>query len=261
VGVAHRRRAVRQASERKEKMIRNLKTLGLVTIAVLATSAMVASAAQAEVTFTSGETPEKHTATEIHGIQEGGFTENYFQLNSKQISCENLFTLLKGGTTGTDAELVLSAEYKHCGVVVKNAETGKHELSKPATINMNGCGYELKRPTFIEANTYTGKVDLSCEGVKGIVITTFAAGTLTEPKIPVCEAEISPGQTGLSHIVYHNKSEIGKKDDITATVTIEGIKYTNITGGCPDQKAHADGKYVTNLTLTSETHDFWLSGN
>lgn len=243
-------------------MIRNLKALGLAMIALLSMGAMITSAAQAEVTFTSGETPEKHTATEIHGLQEGAYTENYFEFNTTKIGCENSLTLFTGSTTGTDASLILNASYKHCGFIVKNGGTGKHELSPPATINMNGCAFELTRPTFIEANTYTGQVDLPCEGAKGIVISLYAMGTFTVPKILTCEIEVLPNQTNLNHIIYHNKAEAGKKDDITATVTLEKIKYNNLSATCPGGKGnHEDGKYFTNLTVTSDTHDLWLSGN
>lgn len=65
-------RGATNPSERESKMIRNFKTLGLLVVAALAVSMVVASAAQAEVKLTAGKTsPLTHTATSLIGTREG----------------------------------------------------------------------------------------------------------------------------------------------------------------------------------------------
>jgi hypothetical protein len=254
-------------------MIRSLKVLGLLTIAALAISAMVASAAQAEVTFTSGKTtPETHTATNIHGSQYGTITENYLEFNGSKISCENSTVKFYGKTTGTDSELTLEPTYGRgapnldCGIVFKEGEV--HKLSPVVTFTMEGCDYVLTRPVFLEENTSTGEVFLKCPEGKSPLVHIFTSKTHTTS---LCTITIEPNQE-LKHVVYHNKTNVGAPDDITATVTAEGIKYKNLGGlACPDQLTHEDTKYFSNITFTSgETNasketvsladDLWLSG-
>jgi hypothetical protein len=257
-------------------MIRSLKVLGLLTVAALAMSAMVASAAQAEVLLTSGKTsPETHTATNVHGKQHGTITENYFEANGQKVSCENETVKYYGKTTGSDKELTLEPIFGRgtpnldCGIVFKEGEV--HKLSPVVTVTMNGCDFKLKQPTKIETNTYTGNVDLECPKEKDPIIDIFTSKAHTTI---LCQITIEPppANQNLSHIVYHNQTNVGAPDDITATVTIEGIQYINLTPiTCPDTKTHNDGKLFSNITLTSgETNasketvsladDLWLSG-
>jgi hypothetical protein len=263
--------------EREEKMIRTLKALGLLTIAALAISAMVASAAQAEVLLTSGKTPSTHTATNVHGVQHGTITENYLEIfGGSKISCENEFVKFYGKTTGSDKELTLEPTYGRgapsldCGIQFTN-EKGEHELSKVVTFTMEGCDFKLKQPTHLEENTFTGNIDLVCPKEKDPLIHIFTTKAHT---ITLCTLTIEPplANQNLSHIVYHNKTNVGAPDDITATVTIEGIQYITRGKGCPeaDGTVRNDGKYFSNITLTSgETNgskatvsledDLWLS--
>jgi hypothetical protein len=259
-------------------MIRSLKALGLLTVAALAISAMVASAAQAEPLLTSGKTPETHTATKVHGVQEGTITENYFQTESgitkTQVSCENEFVKYYGSTTGSDKELTLEPTYGRgtpnldCGVVIKEGEV--HKLSPIVTVTMEGCNFKLKQPTFIFKDTYTGKVDLECPAGKDPLVHIYSSKAHTTT---ICTITIEPpaANQGLSHVIYHNQA--GTPDDITATVEIEGIQYITRGAGCPakDGTTLANGKFFTNITLTSgETNasketvsladDLWISG-
>jgi hypothetical protein len=252
-------------------MIRSLKALGQLTIAALATSAMVAPAALAEVNWTVGKTlNNEHTTTKIHGIQTGLVTENYFQTQTVG-GVWVKWTCTKGrfyGTvpSGTARELEVTPEYEECGVT--NNET--HEVSHRTTITMEGCTYKFTEPTHLGTNTFTGNFDLVCPAGKRPVWHTFANAGHTV-KACTIEIERSPVNQNLGHVVYHNQANIGAPDDVTATFTISGIVYETTGAGCPEPGAtKVDGQYVSSVTLTSgETNvsketvsledDLWLS--
>lgn len=82
---------------------------------------------------------------------------------------------------------------------------------------MNGCTFRFNRPKFLEENTYTGTVDIACPPEKFIEVHIFSS---TKHTIKVCTMDIS-AQNGINHVVYHNKTNGGEADDITATITAE----------------------------------------
>jgi hypothetical protein len=234
-------------------MIRSLKMLGLLTIAALATSAMVASAAQAEVNLTAGQTLNNvHTTTNIHGEQTGPVTENYLETKtaggqSTQVTCT------KGKfygtvTNGTAKEIGVTPQYEECGVTDPTTHVvANHRV----TVTMEGCTYKFTEPTHLETNTFTGKADLVCPAGKQPIVHIFGNAAHT---IAVCTIKIEPepNQGQLSHVVYHNKTNAGAPDDITATVTIENIKYETAGAGCPENGVtKTNANYVSNVTLTS----------
>jgi hypothetical protein len=259
-------------SEGKEKMIRSLKMLGLLTVAAFVMSAVVASAANGEVLLTAGKTPETHTTTRVHGVQAGSVTENYFQTKTAgekelNITCAKV-RFYGEVSNGTDREVELFPEYEECGVTNNTThEVPNHRV----TVTMEGCIYKFTEPTQLEPETYTGKVHLVCPLGKHPTLHQFANATQT---IEICTIEVhsaTEGQGELSHVVYHNEDNNAEKDDVTATVAIENIKYFTKGKFCPEPNTTKEnGKYVSNITLTSgETNanketvsledDLWLS--
>jgi hypothetical protein len=228
-------------NERKEKMILNLKPLGLVLVAVLAVSAVVASAASAQGKLTS-DGPVTLVAEET-----GGAGSNVVTAFGFKGECP--------GSIGTGHKVLTEAETK---------EGKKHELipsgamtftltphfneanhnckivgsNFPLTTDLNGCDYVTHIGQTSGGNgTYSGTTDIVCPPGKEIVITIFTNITEETNNKPFCIVEIKP-QTGLTGI--HGTDTGNGFIDLTGA--IEGIHATktNATGLshlvlCPNQ--------------------------
>jgi hypothetical protein len=251
-------------------MTRNLKALGLALVAVLALSAMAASAAQAEVekgTFTAGITPSKHTTSTLHGKQIGEPKDNFFEINKEEagrVTCTNSgvsFTSILVG--GTATKLTVAPTYTEC-----------LSTSLPTTVNTNECDYTFTQPETIEGGKYTGKADLFCPAGQKIEIDVYLEGKLHEEatyKTKACHIEVFPKegeeQELGGHIIYTVNKEVEvttgvKKDDVTVEATIEGIHWKK-SGLCGAKEGN-DGVYknkvtVTGTSLLTQHQDVWIS--
>jgi hypothetical protein len=180
-------------------MIRNIKLLALTALAALAVTAVAASAAHAENTkFTAGSTSGKVTATQT--------TKQVFTTNAGKVECttahqEGVFT------AATFSSLTVTPTYSGC--------TAFGFIG--ATVTTNGCTY-----------TYTGKpqaageetlatVTVNCTGANTIVVSGGGCTTTV------------PAQGPLNHIKFTNNTT-KSPDDVDATATVSGIKYTS--SGC-----------------------------
>lgn len=160
-----------------------------------------------------------------------------------------------GEASGSDATLQLTPEYSQCGVL--NAEG---ELANSfVTTEMNGCAYELERPSQLKVSEFTGGLALACpEGGPGPLIHIYANNAHT---IKIRDIELEPGQGELAHVLYHVKGNGEEPDDITAEATVEGIKYNKLSTTCPEGKGTAEnGALHAKITLSAEGHDLWLDG-
>ncbi len=114
-----------QSREREQKMIRNLKALGLALVALFAMSAVVASSASAvtNITTTSGPYP-KHLIADDIGV------EDIFKVGTSEITChgETYTTQLEGPSTSIE----VTPEY---------GETCRTKTSPHwnVTVTENGC--------------------------------------------------------------------------------------------------------------------------
>jgi hypothetical protein len=98
-----------------------------------------------------------------------------------------------------------------------------------ATVDVNGCTYR-----FIgQASGELANVNVECPAGNEITVTTTG-----------CVMHVEP-QTGIAHLKFTNTT-INKPDDIDATATLSGIKYT-ATSGCPGE---GTGVTQTNGTLS-----------
>jgi hypothetical protein len=177
---------VRQAKSKGKRMIRNFKVLGVAFMAVLALSAVVASAASAQngritstgkVTLVGTEnTPSKLTAFGLT-VECPGSTYTGHKYNvTPHTFIEN------GAETAT-----LSPKYK---------EPCKNNFAA-STVDLNGCDYvvHLGATTGV-ADTYAVTYDIVCPVGKDITVTNWlAAAEHTEGK-EACVLHIAP-QTGL----------------------------------------------------------------
>lgn len=238
-------------------MTRNFKALGLAAFALLALGAMVAPAAQAEVTLTTGLTPSTHTATSLHATQynpTGNITDNNFTTAVGATNCSNALSTFTGTTTGTNKTLTITPNYVHCTTITKEDKAGT-----PVTVTLNGCDFLFNQPeTLTGGPKYTGTVSVICPAGKKIEVEVYAAGSVTAHSVKICTLSI--GETkNIAHVIYTNIPGVPPvKDDITVKVTGSGIPYST-TGICGETAGNAT--YTSSLTLTSTNpaHDIWFS--
>jgi len=126
-----------------KRMTRKFKTLGLAIVAVLAMSAVVASAAQAQ--FTSNSYPTTITAT-------SPLSNDDFKTEAGSVECAGHFT---GEATEASSTQTVNASYSECRAFGFAS----------ATVAMNGCDYVFHS---------NGEVDLECSGTNKVVITAGA---------------------------------------------------------------------------------------
>ena len=212
-------------SELKEKhMIRKAKVLGLALVAVLSMSAVAASGAQAETWFHSDVNPTVITGEETE--------TNKFVTSGGNVKCTSKFDATSEGTktetkpgevTYTTKTITIKPTYSNCtafGFV-------------GATIDMNSCDYLFH----LTQNTPpTATVDVVCNPGDDITITTS-----------FCTVHV-PAQTNLAHVVFESTGATTNTKDIDATLTFEGIKYTE-TSGCFVPGERANGTYTGKVTL------------
>jgi hypothetical protein len=216
-------------------MTRKLKALGLALVAVFATSALVASAAQAEEFTGYDQSTGTHTETVIHGVQEGSHS---FTAGSGfgSITCTTA-TFAGNSPTGTSTELTITPTYSGCS----------DSFGRTVDVTMEGCDYKFTTPTFVSSGTYSGLVDLACPTGHSVTVHVTSGGT------SVCTVTIH-AQTGLGSNHYTNKA--GNPDDVTVTTDITNL-HTTTEGGffnCGVSNGeHTDGSYVGNTTVTGET--------
>lgn len=179
-------------------MRRYLRSFGGALVAVLAVSAMAASAAQAVPQFTA----EAYPAT-IDGQQVGAFV---LKDSGGEFSCsEGTYT---GALEKASSTLTLNAQYASC------AWSG---LS--ATIFMNGCSYVFHLKEKTGNDTYKGPFDISCPAGKVIEVNAYTSKSHT---VLVCRVTIG-SQTGLGPAVFVN---ITAENDDEIPEATEGLKYT-----------------------------------
>jgi hypothetical protein len=197
-------------------MPRNLKTLGLALVAVLAMSAMVTSAASASQ-YTGSAYPTTGTASNTTGQ-------------------ETLTT--PGGTVQCDShfEGTLSAASSTATVIPKYTNCVAFGFLN-ATVAFNGCDYLFHSGASQSGGVYNNKVDLLCSLGSGPV--TIKGGT--------CHVLV-PEQHGLSNVKTTNSAS-----SVTAQPNVTNITL-NVIGdgfGCPfPGTGHYLGSYHGDVVLS-----------
>jgi len=148
-------------------MIRKFKTLGLAMVAVLAMSAFVASAAQAQYTASSYPTTAKATSEVGNDV---------FTTEGGTVECKSEF---EGTLSEASSLLTVKATYTSC----------KAFGFVSASVNMNGCAYVFEQDG---ENSTLSTATVECAGNASI---TVVAGN--------CEIKIA-AQGPLSSVATHN---------------------------------------------------------
>jgi len=188
-------------------MSRKLKSLCLAFIAVVAMSAMGASAAEATPEFTCSSYPCTATGTTVLG-------NSTITTPGGSITCDTHYKVEKYNAPTEDITGPTST------VTVTVTTTGCTAFGfLSATVNMNGCDYVWHATERLGAGHYVHHVDIACDVSKAITITAAT-----------CEATIS-AQSGLTDITTLNLAN----GTLTAVPTVSEMtmKVTKDGFGCP----------------------------
>lgn len=204
-------------------MTRNFKVLGLAFAAVLAMSAVAASAAQAVA-------PEFHCTA---------LNKESCWLTSE--SSDHHFVV---GTAGVDEVTVGCEKAKFTSTVAKTTPSATIDavytkckaLGVAAPVNMNECMYTLN--AVAASSPATATADVICPAGKAITI---------KPTGIECVIEVGE-QKGLNHVVAENKGT--EPTHVFLTLTVEGISAKTNGPGCPTPGVVLNnGKYTGTSTV------------
>lgn len=200
-------------------MLRNLKLLGLAAMAALAVGTMGSATAQA-ATFTS-----EAGSTTVISTQDGTGKTAHHVIDA-------------AGANLTCAQQAANASWIGQAIIGIRLFVGMSLCSavgQTATVNMNGCSFELEA---------AGNMDIICPEGKGI---TYSAPN------PVCDVVI-PAQANKGTVTYTNVETAGSKE-ITVSPNVADLKYTATGAGCPEAGTFENGTYTTgNYLLTGQDH-------
>jgi hypothetical protein len=209
-------------------MTRKFKALGLAFIAVVAMSAIGASAAEAVPQFTCSTYPCTATGANTKGSE-------VFTTEAGKVECDSHFLVESFNAKATDLHGPAST------VTVTPTYTGCEAFGfLSATVTTTGCDYVFHATEKVATNVYKHHVDVVCEGANTIKIS--AAGGL-------CKAEIKP-QNGLTTV----KTENIAGGTVTVLPEVSNVAYTVTTDGfgCPFSGTgnKTDGKYTGDVVIS-----------
>ena len=210
---------------------RSLKEIGLAMVAVLATSAMAASAAQAQqgkLTIEGGGTGT------ITGAQVGQHTLTL--LGGRTLTCG--VATFHGTVTSGDTSATITPTYENCHLTLT-------PNTFPATVTMNGCDYVSDDYTTVEAGDYVGTGNLVCDPGKDVEIHIYENATKHLEGKNLCKYTIQP-QTGLGPVTAKNDPGTVGPPAVPNDVTIDAdeveVAYTRTlgtTGNCGGPNGNA----------------------
>jgi hypothetical protein len=202
-----------------------MRMLGVAMMAALALTAIAASAAHAEKSFTASTNP-----VSITGVQEAG-NEHVFTVEGSPVECATAhFTA--NNVASPSATLTVNANYANCTAFgFANAH-----------VTMNTCHYEFQTPAGPVGGPFTGKVAMRCGATPATVRVT---APFTECHVDIGEAN----NTSLGTITYTNLA--GGKVKVGANVTGITVNKTKDVGLCPlSGTGHTNtGKYTGNTIV------------
>ena len=201
-------------------MIRNLKTYGLVLVAVGAIGAVTASAASAVVTpfwFKSDGDWTKYVGAQV---KIGGVGDQ-FTTDAGAISCET--TTYAGSSSATTVSSIeLTPTYSDCTPVIGFS-----------TVTTNGCSYLLKadNDTGGDPVKYDVETEIKCPPGKDITVDVYTNSSETTR---ICTIHIPPQNTGTGTTLTNTgtgtiTADIGIPSVITYTQTSGGSEGTGLT--------------------------------
>jgi hypothetical protein len=197
-----------------EKMLRNVKILGLCLLGAGAMYAIAASAASADPIFHS-----EVEDTILTGSQ-GTEVPNVLTTDKGELKCEIAKFSGKWGAT-TNTTLTLNPTYENCKMGGVNT-----------FVTTNGCAFLFHLG--LNTETFESKMDLECpEGKQLVVEAGFCTITI-------------PPQAGLQQVTFTNEGE-GTTRAVVADLNVSGIDYKEHGAECGSEE-----QTTTNGTLTGQ---------
>jgi len=178
--------------------MRYAKALGLAFVAMLALSAVAATAASAD-DFTA----EKYPAT-LTGTNDPGFSDEFLTTIGTFKCTKTTYTATVVGPT---TSLTATPSFSGCAA-----------FGFPFVFDMNGCTFKFN----IGAGT-TGDADLVCPAGAELTITATSAGTAK------CTEHIK-AQSDIAGMVTYSNIGAGTTREITISAALSGIDYTHTAG-------------------------------
>ncbi len=223
-------------------MTRILKSLGLAFGAVLAMSAVLASAAQAETGFL---TAQQFPAI-VTGEQQGGATFDIGEPPFRNVTCAS--SKLDATLFGPTDPVTFTPTYANCA-----SDPG----FTPVTITMNGCDYTVgfTRPgtTGTPFTTGTMQAWINCPVGQQIEIHVYLDAFSHAANVSTCTYDIKP-QAPVPAGIYHNT--FGAIPDVDATVNAKFTATSTIGAG----GAICGGDPVTQHLPITLTGNYTLRG-
>jgi hypothetical protein len=208
-------------------MIHKLKALGLATIAVLAMSAVVGSAAQAQ--FTASSYPTTVTATSALG-------NDVFTVDGSSVECAGHF---QGTISEATTAVTITPTYTNC----------KAFGFSTATVDMNECDFVLHSNDELDLECHYYTIDLD-----PFKITTVEVGPVTITA-GNCEVQLDT-QTGMDYVGLANFGSHIIADanvtGITANVTKDGF-LCPLNGTGHKTASYSQGNALTVKPLSGGT--------
>jgi hypothetical protein len=212
-------------------MIRNLKVLGLALVAVFALSAVIASAASAQVGTLTSTGP-----VTLIGVNTGEASANQLSAFAGTTQCPNVkYTGHKYNVTphtfipNDVSTFTLTPHYGVCTSKIGAA-------SFPTTVDMNGCDYVFHlEGTTPGVDTYTVRATVVCEATKHIVITIYATAAKHTANEPFCNLTITENAAG--YLGLHATDLTNGKGAITKEIGGISVDKKSPTGSilCPEE--------------------------
>jgi hypothetical protein len=209
-------------NRKEEKMLRNLKVLGIAMAAVFAMSAVAASAASAQQGTITSDGPVTLTLTET------GVNANFLKAFGLEVRCPG--STMKGHKVTTtphttipngSTEATLTPTFINCIVA---------GLNWPATVTMNGCDFNIKvgETTPVgTANTYGVSASLKCPQGQEVTLDIWTPGKHNGVNPPMCVIHFgelnNQNKTG-PHLT--DTTQGGTANDIDITGSFTGITAT-----------------------------------
>jgi hypothetical protein len=212
-------------------MTRNLKALALCVVAILAMSALVASAAQAKNNITAGEYEADVTGTQV-GV-------NTLSNGVREVACAT--ASLTGKLAAASSTITITPAYENC--------TGN--ASTTATVNVTGCDYLLHVEEETTATTGHGSVTIQCPVGASIDVDIWATGK-SHSETKLCRLQV-PAQGPVKGIEYHiETSGVTGKKIIMLTIHMSTLTVNRVEGTALNCGAATTAKGTYNGNVESK---------
>jgi hypothetical protein len=241
-------------------MIRNLKTLGLALVAILALGAVAASAASAQGKLTSDG------PVTLTGAETGGAGNNYLEAFGVKVECPgSTYTGHKATTVAETGGVEKNHPFIPSGATKVTLTPHYKQVNckaaglYPVTVDMNGCDYTVNITSAVVADSVNGTVDIVCPPGKEITVTLFTPGVNHITGTPFCTLHVK-AQTGLAGAKATDTTN--GTIDLTGTITGIHVLRTNTTPVpkthtvlCPDNTTTANSTFKVDVSVAGHNEE------